>query len=86
MNSAIIRESGRPLPATPAGNERLRALEGRVMDLKKDVEAAEAERDGLRRLGARLEPAVAQAKAVVDKATTVVGKARGSEEAAVKTS
>lgn len=44
---------------------RLRALEERVMDLEGDVEAAEAERDGLRALRGRLEAAVAQATSVV---------------------
>ncbi|MEZ4241383.1 MAG: hypothetical protein R3F59_35560 [Myxococcota bacterium] len=60
-----------------ADDTRLAVLEERVMDLEGDVEAAEAERDGLRALRARLEAAVAQA-------TTVVDEARGLTESVAR--
>lgn len=55
---------------------RLRGLEERVMDLAGDVEAAEAERDGLRALRGRLESAVTRA--------VTVEEVRGIAEAAAK--
>ena len=72
---------GRPEhPDEAATDERLRVMEERLMDLEGDVEVAEAERDGLRLLQARLEPALARAMAVVEEAQRA---AEATAEAAV---